>query len=138
MRIFVLFFVLFFVPIQYAQTLDDQSNPTDSTYFDYGQIFYHGLYDKNREWVSVMLCDSLIVGEAFSEGEYCTNAQVVQWLCKKSYLLPEPENVLIGIRQGDWGEKEILFFSQKKFLFSISVCIKRRIVTRLGIGEYLL
>lgn len=137
MRYLVLFFIVLLVPID-AQTLDDKSLPTDTTYFNYGQVFYHGLCDKDKQWITSMLCDSVIAGVAFSCGEYCTKEQVTDWLCKKCYLLPEPEKVIIGIRQGDIGEKEILFFSQKKFLFSIAVCIERRIITRLGVGEYLL
>ena len=137
MRYLVLFFIVLLVPMC-AQTLDDKSLPTDTPYFDIGMIFYHGLCDKDKEWVAGMLCDSVIAGVAFSCGEYCTKEQITNWLCKKCYLLPEPEKVIIGIRQGDLGEKEILFFSQKKFLFSIAVCIERRIITRLGIGECLL
>jgi len=137
MRSYVLFFIVLLVPI-YAQTLDDKSEQSDTPYFDFGQIFYHGLCDKDKQWITSMLCDSVIAGVAFSCGEYCTKEQVTDWLCKKCYLLPEPEKVIIGIRQGDKGEKEILFFSQKKFLFSIAVCMERRIITRLGIGEYLL
>ncbi len=122
----------------YVLAQEDQKkhlSTESSYYYDFGQIFYFGFWEKDQDWLLAMMTDSVITGEIFSDGLYCSKEKIIDFFIVKN--LPDPKNIKIKLCDDD-GEKTIIFLYKKQILFTICVSQLDKKITRLGIGEYLL
>lgn len=143
MRTTVHFFIVWLlfsniVPVNHVFAQEDQEKhlSTESSYFyDFGKIFYNGFWEKDQDWLFAMMADSIIVGETFSDGLYCSKEKIVEFFAGKN--LPEPKKIKIKVC-GENEEKTIIFLYKKQIIFTICVGQSEKKITHLGVGEYLL
>lgn len=127
------FFVAGLIVLSISSALSQNKHQTaDSSFFyDFGKIFYDGFLTNDQNWLTVMMADSIIVGETFSEGLYCSKEKILEFFANKK--LPEIKKIKIRVC-GDKEEKTIIYIYQKQILFTISVSMNEKIITRLGIA----
>jgi len=127
------FFVAGLIVLSISSALSQEKHPTtDSSFFyDFGKIFYDGFLTNDQNWLTAMMADSIIVGETFSEGLYCSKEKILEFFTDKK--LPEIKKIKIKVC-GDNEEKTIIYIYQKQILFTISVSMTEKIITRLGIS----